>query len=467
MNKFILILVFLGVIFSNCQRKGKDSKLFYLLGYYILNNQTNNVLFKAKIPSINLNKRNNLINLQGITDIVAISSANHYIRTKVDSGGNFFLNLPKGYQFIIIFLDSSNKVKGYYSINDLSMNAIPTHYAGNELEGGNLGEGLVTNGEYSSIVPISFDKDKFLSQAGDLTIKDVDSIKFTGDQILNLINTDADGNGVDDLLENLYTRASFVITWGSSDNINIRVKDMENKFNDLSNFKKITPRYQFQFNIDSSKLPGINGIVEYPIPSNCIDSNNGQMAFSIPNNFTQIPGPGLIKAGKGFITSLNFTCGNKSRTLPTNGEYVVKFPTKTFKYNHLIPAEFSVDSILILPSIKINVSDDLIDSIEYIYKRINRDGTVIDASDKDLKMTYGNSIYGSGLICNETNAISGIFGFNCGVPNNSLSGTLTECNSSKDVKYSNPKGTKFSGYSNCLFFGNDSYGTTFFYSFVN
>ncbi len=125
-HKIITLLILLSLFFSSCKRdKGHNNNLFLLALYGLSQNSGVNFSGNFGGVSSSLNRSSKALP-DGITDVIAISSRNHYQRSKVDSRGNFSVNIVKGFSYIILFIDPSLNVKGYYQLNSVGLNSIPT-----------------------------------------------------------------------------------------------------------------------------------------------------------------------------------------------------------------------------------------------------------------------------------------------------------------------------------------------------
>ena len=136
-----IVLLFMFGFLSQCKiAKKNDNNLLLLL--FLGVNQSNQVKFSASFGSTstsyfskNLSEKNIPF---GATYVVAISSNNHFHKSKIDDQGNFSVQINKNQSYIFAFIDDSNNVKGYYKIQDYSLNSIPTHYSGSEMNGGTI-----------------------------------------------------------------------------------------------------------------------------------------------------------------------------------------------------------------------------------------------------------------------------------------------------------------------------------------
>jgi hypothetical protein len=454
--------IILFLVLLSCSQKKKNNTLPFLFWY--LNSNANTITFSAEFPNIQANTRALGNEIEDITKVYAISTANHIIGpSDIALDGSFSLDLIKGFSYLFLFLNNNNEVKGCYSLGNLSLNLIPTQYSEKLLKGGKISKKNLCTGKKPAFTPDdAFIDQDFLTRAGNLTKPEMETIQFISNQILNLSELDTDRNGRIDLEEKMYIRPTFMIFYNSFSNPLVKLSSATNQFFDISYLKDATKSISFNFTMESSKVTSNSGFLRYPIPSGCSDPNNGQVNVELGNILTYIPLPGGARGGKSFYTPFNFTCGGKTRTTPESGEYIVNISGKTHTYSNINVPDLDKLSTMIFPSIQFNVSNDILNSIEYKYKVIDKKGEVGDANERQFNLTYGNSPYNSAVICN-VKGVTGKFGFNCSIPKNSVSGSITSCGSN-DVVYTNAKGTKFSDYSSCFVFTNDTYGTYFQYS---
>ena len=452
-NALITIFVIIFLL-SSCKKNEKDDKsLFYLLLYGL--NQ--NVSFSGKFGGIFSSNSKSIKALpDGITDVLAISASNHYQRSKVDQNGNFSLPLVKGYIYILIFIDISNNIKGYYKIDDLSLSTIPTHYAGNSINGGEIEKSNSDN--YTPVR--NFNVNEFLNQSGNLSGTEISSLALTGLQMKNLLNIDSDGNGIIDLEEGLFVRASFSQAWGSPNDSRFSISSVSNQFFDVSILKGLSTNHGFAFTIDASKVLNSNIEISYPIPTGCSDQNNGTLSTKFTDNPGLIPRPPILFS-KGISARMayafnNFNCNGVNRVLPADGTYTIKNSGKTYTFNNLKPFYMDTTSTFILPTVKFNVQGDTIQSIDYQFKKISPN-EVTTANDREINMVYGNSPWQAGLICRDT--VNGFpFAFSCFIPLTSQ-GTISSCQTGSNVKLFSPNGSSISRYKDCSIYIYDVYGT--------
>jgi hypothetical protein len=284
------------------------------------------------MPSIT---RSNKALPEGITDVLAISAANHYHRSKVDANGNFALGLVKGFNYIFVFIDSSNNVKGYYKLDSLSLTTVPTLYSGNEINGGEI-QKSTSDSSYSPIN--NFNINEFKVQTGNLSDLEIDAMSTIGTQILQLSNIDSDGNGIIDLEESLYVRPFFSQAWGSGTNDSrFSIVNAQNQFFDMSFFSSISTGVGFGFALDKARITDRNLKITYPLPQGCT-GNSGEI------NSQYFPTDANLPTGRLFLnttfalqiyTGLG-NCGN-STLVPVSGTYTVENSGRKFTFKNMTP----------------------------------------------------------------------------------------------------------------------------------
>lgn len=458
MYKFFLIVIITVFSLSSCKKEKDDNNLFKLSLLYLL---SQNVNFSAKFSNITASSNRNTKLLQeGITDVLAISSSNHYHRGKVDANGNFSLGLSKGYNYIFVFIDSKNNVKGYYKLTSLSLNTVPTIYSGNEINGGEI-EKSSNDNSYSPIR--NFNINEFKAQTGNLSDLEIDAMLTIGTQILQLSNIDSDGNGIIDLEENLYVRPFFSQGWGGDINDNrFLATNANNRFFDMSFFSNVNTGVGFGFALDKSRISDNNVKISYPVPQGCT-GNSGLINTSFFTTDANLPTGKLLPATTSALqvyTNLGF-CGN-SPFVPEPGTYVIENSGKKFTFNNMTPFIIRADKTYVLPTVKFNTDGDRINSLEYKYIKLTPNG-VLDATAREVALVYGISTFrSSGIICRDTalnSTASNPWLFSCFFPKDRVSGTITNCQSGNFVKLNNPNSANFSQIKNCNFYTYDDYGT--------
>jgi hypothetical protein len=96
MKKIALISLFLIFLTPSCKREKDDKNNLLLLVLFALQ-QNSKVIFRGNFGGINSTLSKTTKELpDGITDVLAISAANHYHRSKIDENGNFSLGLVNG-----------------------------------------------------------------------------------------------------------------------------------------------------------------------------------------------------------------------------------------------------------------------------------------------------------------------------------------------------------------------------------
>lgn len=471
MYLYKIFLIILSFIFSlsSCKKEKDDNKnLLFLLLFGSNQNSgstssgNSGITFSGKFGNVSSSLNRNAKSLpNGITDVLAISAVNHYHRSKIDSSGNFSLNLVKGYPYILVFIDSANIVKGYYKLDSLSLNTIPTHYAGSKINGGEI-EKSETGTSYSP--KRNFNINEFLNQAGNLNSNEIDSIIVLGDQMLNLANIDTDGNGIIDLEEKLYLRLGFGQGWGWPGNSSFSLSSAFNQFFDISVLSSNSTGVTFGITIDKARVSDKNLKVRFPVPSGCTNSNNGEVTAQFDDGNSGLASAndttgGSFKMGSQIYIGLgSFNCGGVISNTLSSGTYTVENSGKTYTYKNTTPFYISTDKTFIIPTIKFIVNGGLIDSIEYKYKKYTS-GLVSDATSREVSLVYGaDKLYrGAGIICRDANQTPWLF--SCGFPKDSESGVISNCNSGSEVKTSTYKGVNFSTINNCNFYTYDAYGT--------
>ncbi len=462
MKPFILILLLTSVFLQSC-KKEKDNKnnlfLLFLLG------TTQNVNFSGNFGGVSssFTKEKKAVP-EGITDVLAISAANHYHRSKVDQNGNFSLGLVKGFPYLLIFIDSANAVKGTYKIDNLALSAIPTHFAGNQINGGEI-EKSSSNDSYSPTR--NFNTSDFITQTGNLSGGEIDSIVTLGSQMLNLANIDTDGNGIIDLEEKLYLRLGFGQGWGGDiSDTRFKFSNAKNKFFDISFFNSVFTGVTFGITIDQARVIDKTIKITFPIPSGCTSSNGGSIStkFFEGNAGLASANDGLqgFKMGSQIYTSLGtFNCNGTTRHLLESGTYTVENSGKTYTYKNTTPFYIASNKTFILPTVKFNTIGSTIESIEYKYVKFTSGGDVVDATAREVNLVYGDSVYyrTSGIICRDANGDSLPWLFSCTFPKSIETGTITKCDSGSNVKVSSPKGVDITSLNNCNVYTYDAYGT--------
>jgi hypothetical protein len=461
MQKLNIIILIISFILLSCKKNKNDNNNLFLL---LLLNTTQSISFSGKFGGLtsSLTKENKALP-EGITDVLAISAANHYHRSKVDVNGNFSLGLVKGFPYLLVFIDSSNNVKGYYKIDNLSLSAIPTHYAGNQISGGEIEKTSSTN----SFSPVrNFNTSDFITQTGNLSGGEIDSIVTLGSQMLNLLNIDTDGNGVIDLEEKLYLRLGFGQSWGGDiSDTRFKFPNAQNKFFDISFFNSVFTGVSFGITIDKAKVLDKNVKITFPIPTGCTSQSGGSITsqFGDSDSGLASANDGLqgFKMGSQIYTPLGtFNCNGTTRNLLESGTYTIENSGKTYTYKNTTPFYISTDKTFILPTVKFNTSGNIIESIEYKYKKLTPSG-LIDATVREVNLVYGDSIYyrTSGIICRDTNGDSLPWLFSCTFPKSIETGTITKCESGSNVKVSSPKGVNITSINNCNVYTYDAYGS--------
>ncbi len=451
-----VLLLVLSFFLTSCKKEkdGNQNLLFLLL---LGQSQSSGVTFSGNFAGVRSSLgRGNKALPEGITDVLAISAANHYYRSKVDANGNFSLGLVKGFNYIFVFIDSANAVKGYYKLDSLSLNAIPTLYAGSEIKAGEI-QKSTSDSSYSPVN--NFNINDFKVQTGNLSDLEIDAMSTIGTQILQLSNIDSDGNGIIDLEENLYVRPFFFQGWGGGTNDSrFSILNAKNQFFDMSFFSSLSTGVGFGFAYDKSKITDTNIKITYPLPQGCT-GNSGEI------NIQYFPTDANLPTGRnGSTLALQIytglgNCGNSSLS-PVSGTYIVENSGKTFTFKNMTPFVIKSDKTYVLPTVKFNTSGDRIDSIDYKYIKLTPNG-IMDATSRDVGLVYGISTYRSaGIICRDTLASStDPWLFSCSIPKDKASGTVTSCQSGSFVKLNNPSSANFSQINNCNFYTYDDYGT--------
>jgi hypothetical protein len=166
--------------------------------------------------------------------------------------------------------------------------------------------------------------------------------------------------------------------------------------------------------------------------------------------------------GSQIYTSLGtFFCSSTTRHLPESGTYIVENSGRTYTFKNITPFYISSDKTIILPTIKFNTLGNKIESIEYKYKKFTSNGSVVDATAREVNLVYGDSKYyrTSGIICRDTNGDTLPWLFSCTFPKSKETGTIKKCESGSNVKVSSPKGVNLNSINNCNIYTYDSYGT--------
>ncbi len=170
----------------------------------------------------------------------------HFHKSKIDENGNFSININKDQSYIFAFIDDSNNVKGYYKIQDYSLNSVPTYFSGSEINGGNISLTIQNKEGVSSTAytPKNFDLNQFKSESGTKEAE-MNSISSSSDQSLFLLNIDSDGNGKIDLEEDLIVRPRLSQQWGDN-NINYPLSSATNSFFEPDILRTDSPNFYAQ-----------------------------------------------------------------------------------------------------------------------------------------------------------------------------------------------------------------------------
>jgi hypothetical protein len=459
----IIFLLMFGSL-NQCKiEKKNDNNLLFLL--FLAVNQTspnNQVKFTASFGSTstsyfskNLSEKNIPL---GATYVVAISSNNHFHKSKIDAQGNFSLQINKNQSYIFAFIDDSNNVKGYYKIQDYSLNSIPTHYSASEMNGGTISftaqekTGLSAN----SFTPKNFDLNQFKSQSGTKD-EEIGSIASSSDQSLFLLNLDTDGNGKIDLEEGVIVRPRLSQQWGSN-STNYPLASANNSFFEPNILRTDSPNYYaIFFGIEQKNTIGSYLEMEYPIPANCTDTNNGKIRKNFSENGGALPSNGLSISAKEQNFNLSFNCNGTTRIIPEKGTYKFNDSGKIYTYNNIEPYLVSNNKTIIVPSVKFTTSGGVVSKLEYQFKKVSS-ASVSNATDREVNLVYGNSQWQAGIICYDA-ANEFPFSFSCFMPYTKSSGDVTSCQSGSNVKNSTPIGTNFSRYFNCFLYTIDTNGS--------
>jgi len=458
LKKKLLLIFIIGLSIFSCKKEKNNNQNLFLL-FLLGSNQ--NVNFTGNLGNVNSSyNRNSKALPDGITDVLAISSRNHYNRSKVDSSGNFSLSLVKGYSYIIIFIDSSLNVKGYYQVNSLGLNSIPTQYAGNEINGGSIQKSTDNSSLNGSYIPVNnFNMNEFLTQAGNLSISEIGGISSMSSELLPLLNIDADGNGVIDLEEGLYTRLSFSVQWGIPNIIGTA----KNNFVDLGALKTIDPGfYGIFFSIDKTKASDSNIQFYYPVPINCQDNSykmvsDGLISMDLIENGGVPTGDKFINARSNSI-ALTFRCNNSNFNIPQKGNYIIKNSGKVYSYNKIEPFIVKKEETILVPNIKFVVENDIVKDVQYKFQKVSQN-KVEDATEREVNIVYGKNS-GSGIGCSDyiyTGAAGQVATFSCSFNMNKASGSVQNCSNS-NTKLPSPINTDFNRYKDCYIFTQDPYG---------
>jgi len=449
--KKAVFIILLATLMVSCKRdKDNNNSLLFLL-FYGLNQ---NVTFAGNFTTTNtsLNRSTKALP-DGITDVIAISTANHYHRSKIDASGNFSIGLAKGYNYIFIFIDSANNVKGYYKVDSLSASSVPTHYAGNQINGGQIQKSSSTDSTNPYSPEKNFSLNDFLNQSGSTSIEFSTTVSL-GEQLLNLQNIDVDGNGVIDLEEKLYTRFSFSGEFGGT---NFTLDKAKNQFFDLSLVKAESSGILFEFTLDKSKVLDKTVNIKYPIPTGCNDTKGGVASKSF-----QDPALGMIPTlndtspfrwSYSINSAFTISCNNGSYPA-VGGTYVFENSGKVYTFKNLKTFSIQSEKTIILPTVKINVTGTSISSLEYAFKKISPTG-ITEASTREVFLNYGNSRFNSGIFCADD---SDSWIFNCSIPKENSSGTITTCPISSS-RVPSVVGVDYSSIKKCYYWIYDAYGT--------
>jgi hypothetical protein len=457
MKKFIFFIIFLSFLLISCKKENNNNNnlLFFLLFGL---SQKSGITFSGNFEGTSSSISRNAKGIpEGITDVLAISTNNHYHRSKIDSNGNFSININKGYNYLFIFIDSSNNVKGTYKLDSLALNSVPTHYASSSINGGSI----ANNGSKTYVPNKNFNVNEFLNQAGSLDVSEIGVVASASKQILALTNIDTDGNGVIDLEEDLFIRINFTQQWDYANSNAFSMNNVNNQYFNLLTLKQNPPDGFFTFfSIEQSKAQTSSINITYPIPSNCTDSANGSKS----ENFR--PGGGLVPDGKGgkltksFYFNYNYNCQDTSKNkIPGTGTYKFVDGSKTYTFNNLEAYLIETNETFLVPTIKFNVSNDIISSIEYKFQRVSATKAE-DATDREVNIVHGSSPWNAGIICRDS--VQEVpWTFSCYIPYTKASGTIDRCNNDPNVanvKLTTPVGSNFSRYHDCYFYTIDSFG---------
>ncbi len=462
-NYFIVVILIISLL-TACKKESNDNNNLILLLF--LGIQPNSsVAFSGNFANFSASTGKNVRALpDGITDVLAISSRNHYHRSKVDSSGNFSLNLNKGFSYIILFIDPSLQVKGYYQVNSYGLNSIPTQYATNAINAGSLQKSQSSGTSTESYTPINnFNIDQFLTETGGLTLSEIGVVGAVSKELLSLVNIDADANGIIDLEEGLYTRLNFSQQWGIPNSI----IQSNNSLLDLTYLANNLPSVlNAFFHIDRLKVSDQIVTINSPSFSNCSNSNFGTAQINEGGNRnTTVPNPNVLR---GSIQSSTYMLGSFCDPLNNPqlvmGRYELIASNKKLVYDNIEPFKISLSDVVLVPNISFTVENGIVKSLDYQFQKISKNGTV-NATDKEVNIVYGSNA-GSGIGCADSvgGLAIGQASFNCSFDTTKSKGSVTNCISDSTVKFPSPIGTNFDSYKDCYIFVNNSYGNTIGYS---
>jgi hypothetical protein len=471
-HKIITLLILLYLIFSSCKRdKGDNNNLFLLALWGI--SQNSGVTFSGNFGTVSssLNRSSKALP-DGITDVIAISSRNHYQRSKVDSQGNFSVNLVKGFSYIILFIDPSLNVKGYYQLNSVGLNSIPTQYATNSISAGTIEKTSSSGSLNNSFAPVNnFNINQFLTEAGGLSFSEIGGIKAMSKELFPLLNIDSDGNGLIDLEEGLLTRLNFSQQWNTPIN-GTYLSNSKNNYVDLS-FLTTTSAgfYAVFFAIAQNNAPSNNLELSYPIPQNCSDTSNNKISSGL-QSVTMIPSSALPNGNKVVNSaisnyfSLKYTCNGIDKIIPEKGIYTFKNSGKSYTFKNIEPFTIDSSETVLVPTIKFEVNgSNLVTDIKYKFQKVSLN-KIEDATEKEVNIVYGINSGGSGISCSDflyTGSAGQSKTFDCSFNMQNASGSIQTCTNSNTI-LSSPINTNFSRYKDCYIYTRNSYGNFIGYS---
>ena len=465
-NKIITFFILLSLIFCNCKKDNGDNNSLLSLALFRLS-QASGVTFSGNFGGVSssLNRTSKALP-DGITDVIAISSRNHYQRSKVDSQGNFSVNLVKGFSYIILFIDPSLNVKGYYQLNSVGLNSIPTQYATSSISAGSIEKTSSSGSLNNSYAPVNnFNINQFLTEAGGLSFSEIGGIQAMTKELFPLLNIDTDGNGLIDLEEGLFTRLSFSQQWDTPIN-GTYISDSKNNFVDLSFLKTTSPGfYGVFFTIDKIKSPNNYLEVSYPVPQNCTDNSNNKISNGLLS-LNMIENGGIPNAnnnnvmGKSNSFTLQYNCNSNNIIIPEKGTYTFKNSGKTYTFNNIEPFTIGQSETILVPNIYFVVNDNnIVTDIKYKFQKVSPN-KIEDATEKEVNIVYGANSF-SGIGCSDfvyTGSPGQIATFSCQFNMQSASGSIRNCQTNPSLsKLSSPINTDFSRYKDCYIFTQDAY----------